>query len=65
MAKFTYRGNPGYVHEFRSGLAIAPSPGDIVDLTDEEAATVGDDFEPLKTAKTDAPKGDDKTPVEG
>lgn len=63
MPKFTYRGNPGYVHEF-PGRVIAPAPGDVVELTDDEAARVGEDFEPLKAAKTDAPKGDD-TPVEG
>lgn len=52
MPKYRYRGNPGYTFEFESGDATV-SPGDVVDLTAEEAASVGDDFEPVAKSKAD------------
>lgn len=46
---YTYTGNPGYSFPFARDL----NPGDVVDLTDDQAAQVGDDFTP-KTTKAPA-----------
>lgn len=51
MAKHTYTGNPGYVYPgINDDQPLRP--GDAVELSAEQAATVGDDFKPTKTPKT-------------
>lgn len=46
----TFTGDPGYVYLLPSG-PVQPSPGDTFTLTDEEAASVGEDFTPTGEAK--------------
>lgn len=53
---FTYQGNPGYVFPgINDGNPL--NPGDKVSLSDEQAASVGDEFKPAKGA-TEAPASD-------
>lgn len=55
MQKFTYVGSPGYQVVLPTRV-LSLNPGDVVELSDEEAATVGDDFTPAKTKATAADK---------
>lgn len=52
--KYRYVGNPGYVFAFSSGEHVL-NPGDVVDLTAEEAASVGGDFESVKAKSAPTP----------
>ena len=55
MPKFTYRGNPGY--EFiLPDRVIAPAPGDEVELSADEAKSLGAEFESTKTKTASADK---------
>lgn len=59
---YTYTGNPGYEFFLPSGR-LALDPGDTVDLTDAEAASLGDEFQPAKpkpAAKAAPTPEDDK-----
>ena len=57
MPKFTYQGSPGYEYVFADRV-IAPAAGEVVELTVDEAATVGDDFAPTKSKTAPAdPEG--------
>ncbi len=64
MAKFIYRGNPGYTFVL-ADREIAPDVGGVVELTDAEAASIGDEFVPARPAKTAAAKADDNDGQEG
>lgn len=48
MSKHTYVGNPGYEYPFSDGPL---NPGDVVELTAEQATAAGEDFEPKTTTK--------------
>ncbi len=51
VAQHTYVGNPGYVHNLASGVKSL-HPGDVVELTEDEAAMYGDTFEAAKSSKS-------------
>lgn len=51
MAQYVYRGNPGYLFAFDPTSPVVLNPGDVVELTAEQAAAAGEDFDPKAKAK--------------
>ena len=55
-AKFTYTGNPGYRFRLTAGDCEL-FPGDVVELTADEASVLGDEFTKTTAAPAADPEG--------